>query len=568
MPEPHTDRVATAGALLRRAVTRNVRPLAGAIALITVWQVCESLVPVLIGVLIDRAVATGDVSELVLWSLALCALFAVLSYSYRFGSRLGFGALQREGHRLRTEVSGRVLDARGARTERLPGDLLSIATADADMAAGVLRQLVYSTAAVFGLAVSAVILAVIDPLLAVVVLLGVPAVLGVTQLLSAPLARRSEARQAALGTATGVAADLVRGLRPLKGIGAEGAAVDRFRTASRQAARASVAAARWEGAMYGLTRWLSGLFLVVVALIASHRALSGDIGIGELIAVVGLAQFVAEPIALLSYMVAQVAQSRASAGRIVEFLAAPPLVHEGDDTTTDGSTLVLDRIQHGPLRDVSLRVAPGRLVALAVEDPADAAALMTLLRGEAVPESGSVLLGGRAITDLRIETVRSLLLVADHHVDLFAGTLRSNVDPADRLDPDRLAQVLEASAADDVVVGSAAGLEEHVDADGTALSGGQRQRIALARALAAEAPVLVLHDPTTAVDAVTEHRIAAALHDVRHRGGGGATLVLTSSPALLARADTVVHLRGGRVVRAGAHAELVADDDYRAAVLR
>ncbi len=557
----------TASALLRRTVRRNRRRLAGAVALITSWQVCESLVPVVIGVFIDRAVATGDVEQLVLWSLVMCGLFGVLSLSYRFGSRLGFGALQRESHLLRTEVSGRVLDARGARTDRLPGDLLSIATGDAERAATFLQQLVFTTAAVFGLCVSAVVLAVIDPLLALVVLLGVPAVLAVTHLLSAPLARRSEARQAAVGRATGVAADLVQGLRPLKGIGAEDAAVARFRTASREAATASVAAARWEGVMYGVTRWLSGGFLVAVALVASQRALQGEIGIGELIAVVGLAQFVAEPINLLSYMVAQVAQSRASAGRIVDFLGSAPLVHEGADTATAGA-LVLDGVSHGTLHDVSLEVAPGRLVALAVEDPADAASLMALLRGEALPTSGRVCLGGRVLTDLRIESARSLLLVADHHVDLFAGTLRSNVDPGARLDPPRLARVLEASAADDVVAQSPDGLEEHVDVDGTALSGGQRQRIALARALAVEAPVLVLHDPTTAVDAVTEHRIAAALHDVRHREGSNATLLLTSSPALLARADTVVHLRGGRVVGVGTHADLVAHDDYRRAVLR
>ena len=100
--------------------------------------------------------------------------------------------------------------------------------------------------------------------------------------------------------------------------------------------------------------------------------------------------------------------------------------------------------------------------------------------------------------------------------------------------------MLDASAAADIVAGAERGLDEPVQVDGTTLSGGQRQRLGLARALAADPRVLVLHDPTTAVDAVTEQRIADRMPDVRHAAGERATLVLTSSPALLARADLVV----------------------------
>ncbi|WP_164873051.1 ATP-binding cassette domain-containing protein, partial [Streptomyces resistomycificus] len=100
---------------------------------------------------------------------------------------------------------------------------------------------------------------------------------------------------------------------------------------------------------------------------------------------------------------------------------------------------------------------------------------------------------------------------------------------------------------------------------GRSLSGGQRQRVALARALAADRPVLVLHDPTTAVDTVTESRIAARLREVRR---GRTTVLVTTSPALLAVTDRVVVLDGGTVTANGRHAELVAGDEaYRAAVL-
>jgi putative ABC transport system ATP-binding protein len=549
----------TPGALVRRTVRRQRRRLAGAVALLMVWQVCELAVPVLIGVVIDRAVATSDAEQMVLWGAVLCVHFAVLSTAYRLGSRVGFRALQEESHALRTEVSALVLSPHGARTDRLPGDVLSPATGDAEAVATVLRHLTFTVVGLVGLVVTAVVLATIDLLVATVVFVGVPLVLLTTQVLAPRLAHRAHARQEAVGRANGLATDLVRGLRPLKGIGAEAVAHRRYRAQSRDAMRASVSAARWEGLLYGVTDGLGIAFLAAVALLAGQRALSGDLSIGELVAVVGLAQFVAEPMGMVAYLVAALARSRASARRIVELLGAPPLVQVGDRSATAEGGLVIDSVSHGPLSEVSVAVPSGELVAVVAEDPADAAALMDLLRAESAPASGELRLGGVPLTELRIEEIRRLLVLAEHHVDLFEGTLRSNVDPGETVPDERFAAVLAASAAEDLP-------DEPVAVNGTTLSGGQRQRLGLARALAVDPPVLVLHDPTTAVDAVTEERIAERFSGVRRRDG--ATLLLTGSPALLARADRVVHLVGGRVVAVGRHTELAADEAYRAAVLR
>ncbi|KQW52754.1 hypothetical protein ASC77_00050 [Nocardioides sp. Root1257] len=551
---------ATPGGLVRRTISRQRRRLAGAVALLMVWQVCEAAVPVLIGVVIDRAVATSDAEQMVLWGVVLCVHFAVLSTAYRLGSRVGFRALQEESHALRTEVSALVLSPRGARTERLPGDVLSIATGDAEAVATVLRHLTFTVVGLVGLVVSAVVLATIDLLVATVVLVGVPLVLLTTQVLAPRLAHRAHVRQEAVGRANGLATDLVRGLRPLKGIGAERVAHRRYRAQSRDAMGASISAARWEGLLYGVTDGLGIAFLAAVALLAGQRALSGDLSIGELVAVVGLAQFVAEPMGMVAYLVAAIARSRASARRIVEVLGAAPLVHVGERSAVPGAGgLVLDAVTHGSLSDVSVDVPAGELVAVVAEEPADAAALMDLLRAESPPASGEVRLAGVPLTQLRIEELRRLLVVGEHHVDLFEGSLRSNVDPGEVVRDDRFAAVLAASAAEDLP-------DEPVTVNGTTLSGGQRQRLGLARALAADPPVLVLHDPTTAVDAVTEERIAERLDGVRR--ADGATLVLTSSPALLARADRVVHLVSGRVVAVGSHVELARDEAYRTAVLR
>jgi putative ABC transport system ATP-binding protein len=123
---------------------------------------------------------------------------------------------------------------------------------------------------------------------------------------------------------------------------------------------------------------------------------------------------------------------------------------------------------------------------------------------------------------------------------------------------------MDAARVDDVARALPDGLDTVISARGRSLSGGQRQRVALARALAAAPPVLVVHDPTTAVDAVTEVSLAAGIKGMR---SGLTTIVVATSPALLAAADRVVFLASGAVVSSGAHADLVADEDYRLVVL-
>jgi putative ABC transport system ATP-binding protein len=199
-------------------------------------------------------------------------------------------------------------------------------------------------------------------------------------------------------------------------------------------------------------------------------------------------------------------------------------------------------------------VRPGEFVGLVADRPADAEALVRLL---SVPDGfvGEILVGEVSLRDLDRDAARGLLLVEPHHADLFTGTLATNLGvPARRAGDGTRAEggsaggevdaALAAANADEVVALHPAGLEHEVTERGASLSGGQRQRLALARALLARPPILVLHDPTTAVDAVTEHAIAGGVKAMR---AGLTTLVVTSSPALLAAADRVVVLDHGTI---------------------
>jgi putative ABC transport system ATP-binding protein len=552
-------------------------------------QAGEVAVPVLIGVVIDQAVVSGDLTALLGWLAALAAVYVGLSLSFRYGARAGERAAEQAGHELRLEIVRRVLDPRGGTEQgRLPGALTTIATEDAKRVGAVNMAAIMGIGALFGVLVGAVVLLRISLPLGLLVLLGTPLLLFAGHLLSKPLERRSEAEQERAAHASGVAADLVTGLRVLKGIGAESAAVARYQRTSRESLVATLRAARAEAWQYGMVLALTGGFIAVVALIGGRLALQGDISLGQLVSAVGLALFLLGPLEVFSWVNAELAQGRASATRIADVLTTPPAIAGGASPRLtgdkpraggsvphpDGNGLpeagALPHPVRGELRlrgvccdglALDLHISPGEILGVVATDPAHATTLLRCLGRQTDPDAGVIELDGVPLTDVDPADLRLEILVAEHDADLFEGTLGSNVGA----DESVLERVLVAAGVDEVARGLPLGVDAPVIERGRSLSGGQRQRVALARALAADRAVLVLHDPTTAVDTVTEARIAGGLREIRQ---GRTTIVVTTSPALLAITDRVVLLDAGRVADAAPHAELVRRNAvYRAAVL-
>jgi len=562
-----SSREITGGSVLRASVGAYRRHVGIAALFLVGHQTGEALVPVLVGVIIDEAVTTGSSRALAGWLLVLGVDFAVLSFSYRWGARWSWLADVLADQRLRLEIVDRVLDARGgAEAGRLPGGLASIAVSDAKRVGIVNFALPLGLAGVAALVVATVALLRISLPLGLLILLGTPPLLYLVHLLGKPLERRSGPEQERAARASGVAADLVSGVRVLKGIGAEPAAVRRYVGTSREALGATLRATGAQAWYQGAVLAANGLFLALVALVGGRLAAAGEISIGELVAAVGLAQFLITPLEIFGWVNGQLAQARASASRIAEVLAAPPAVTAGSRPAPvfPAGQVRLRGLVHGPLGGVDLVVPGGELLGVVASDPVAAVALLACLGREVDPVSGAVELDGVALDQYALADARAAVLVAAHDAELFSGTVGDNVlaGAAPDRDPE---PAMAAAQADQVLDTLPAGRDTAVSEQGRSLSGGQRQRVALARALAADAPVLVLHDPTTAVDTVTEARIAVGLRELRR---GRTTIVLTTSPALLAVTDRVVVLDGGGVTAEGSHADLLRSDaDYRETVL-
>lgn len=536
----------TPAQLTRRVILGAKKYTFPAALLSIVHQVGEALVPVVMGLAIDRALGTGSPSELVLWIAILGLDFAMLSYAYRFGSRIGYLGMQSVQHRLRMMVSDRLLHPSGVKgPASLPGVSLSVATNDVYMLAASMQIGIYPVGEIAGVAFCAVMLLTMSWQLGLAVIIGAPLMLIIMGVAGRPLQRRSESQQGLAAQAVGTAADLVGGYRVLKGVGAEREAASRYEDVSKQALAGTLHAKNAQGTYTGTMHLISGVFIAALAIGAGLQATSGQLTVGELIAVVGLTQFLIGPLRAFATNVGAVwAMSMASATRVLSVLQAPPVlaprpVHSRN--LREGGELVFE------LKDVrlpgtsgfALRVEPDEYVGV-LATAEQARTLVDLLAARAHHADGRFLIDGVDASSIGPDALAARVVVAPHSADLFDGTIEENVR-LDGVDADRLAAAFAAAGCDEIIETLPRGALTEVGEGGTRLSGGQRQRVALARALASDASLLVLHDPTTAVDSVTEAGIAAGIRGVRK---GNATLVITSSPVLLADCDRVIDLRG------------------------
>lgn len=510
--------------------------------LLIAHQLGAALIPVIMGVAIDRAISTRDPQQLILWTAVLAVDYAFVSFTFRFGGRIGFLGMNAIQHHVRTKITDRILDARGmAGPARQPGMLLSIATSDARQMAMAVAIVIYPLGEFAAVLFAALILLFISWPLGVAIAVAAPVMLWLMDRAGSPLRRRSVAEQQVAGEAAGTAADLVGGFRIVKGLGAEIEAGSRYRAASERALQGTLKASLARAGYLGSMETVAGLFIAGVAVAAGLMALRGAMTVGQLITVVAVTQFVLGPLQAFASNFGTIwAGALASAERVLTVLQAAPRTESiPAPGAPDGADLEFRAVRCGDGPVVDIVVREHEFVAIEA-DAATTAALSDVLAGLVRPDAGSVTIGGVALDRLRREDRRRTLVVAPHESDLFEGTVAENVSMSGKISGDAVARALMAAACDDVAAALPDGLDTDVGEAGRFLSGGQRQRVSLARALASDPEILVLLDPTTAVDSVTEASVAQRIAQARR---GRTTVMFTSSPALLAAASRRLRIR-------------------------
>ncbi len=525
------------------------------------WMVSQALVWAAVGAAIDHGVVRRDTHALFEWVAVVIALGLFQAACGAFRHQLAVTNWMNATYRTIQLIGRHVSTVGPALTDEIPaGDVVNTVAADAMRIGSSYDSFARFSGAVVSWIVVSLILLATSVQLGLIVLIGVPVLGSLTTPLMRPLHRTQAAQREAAGRLAALGSDTVAGLRILRGVGGEAVFLNNYRRQSQRVRVAGTRIATPQAALESGQVLLPAVLTGVVTFLGARDVMNGSLQPGELVAFFGYSTFLTTPLRTAIEYVIMSTRAYVGAGRVLRILAIAPHVRDRPDPEPWPETV--ERLEDERSGVVLER---GQLVALVTETADEAAQLGDRL-GRFVADSSGVLINGRAIDSFALSDVRRHVVVSEIEPRLFSGELRYELMPHGVADDARIETVLGATSSLDVLDALDEGLSTVVEERGRGFSGGQRQRLSLARAILTDADVLILIEPTSAVDTHTEGRIAARLHEVRR---GATTLVATTSPLLLDHVDRVLFVRDGHVVESGTHDELIARSSrYRQIVLR
>ncbi|MBK8977411.1 MAG: peptidase domain-containing ABC transporter [Planctomycetes bacterium] len=334
------------------------------------------------------------------------------------------------------------------------------------------------------------------------------------------------------------------------------------------ARRGELAATAYFGLAVLLQCASTGLFLWIGARgVLGAGLAAGELSTGQLLAFVTVAANVVGPVASLVQSWNRLQEARNAAERLADVFDVAP---EQDERRSLLRPARLDgrielrgvRFCHGGEGDrpqldaIDLTIEPGERVAIVGASGSGKTTLVKLILGLYAPTAGQVLIDGHDLRGISLPHLRRRVGFVPQEVTLFSGTLRDNVAVRDPDAPlGEVAAAARLAGLHELVQQSPLGYDTVVGRRGVTLSGGERQRVALARALLGDPDLLILDEPTAALDPVSERAIQTQLERV---AAGRTTIVVAHRMATVRRADRIVVMDGGRIVEQGTHEELVA----------
>ncbi len=590
-------------AFLRWMVVQQGRLFWFGLFVALIWMVPQTLGPWIVGRAIDTGIVAGNSAETVKWVVVL----AVVTVAGALSGVVFHTVIVREWlialYGTTMLVTRKALRLGHVLTRRTPtGEVLSVSGSDGDQFGALMEVTTRAFSQLAAYLVVAGIVLTTSVRMGLLVLVSAPLLVVLGAPLLRPMQRWQGVERSRNSELTSMATDIVAGLRILRGIGGEETFGGNYAAQSQRVRQSGVAAGRWLSAVESVGVLLSGGFVVALLWLGTREVAVGRLSVGQLVSFLGYGLFLVQPMRTFVEFAQKWTRSAVSARKAIavyeqrspwhpptelrELPYAATIVDEVSGVTIEPHrlTMVVSAVpdDSSALADRLGRYLPNEEGALVSEEiPED-------LRGRAARRERAVRAAARAaqadrddvraaqpwgvtvgdvdLFEVPLDVVRERILVSDTAPQVFAGTLRNAVDPLGRLTRDQAERALYTAAADDVFDALPGGWQGELDERGRGLSGGQRQRLVLMRALAADPEVLVLVEPTSAVDAHTEASIASRLGD--HRAGR-TTVVMTASPLLLHHADEVVLLVGGRVSERGRHADLLAGSaQYRSVVVR
>jgi ABC-type multidrug transport system fused ATPase/permease subunit len=524
------------------------------------WMVSQALLWAAVGAAIDHGIAKHNDAQLAKWVGVVMALGIFQAICGSLRHQMAVTNWMHAAYRT-VQVIGRHISNTGtALTDEIPsGDIVNTVAADAMRIGGAYDVLARFIGALVAWIVVSIILLSTSRTLGLIVLIGVPVLASLTAPLMRPLHVAQAAQREAAGRLAALGSDTVAGLRILRGVGGEEVFLNSYRRQSDLVRRAGNRIAGPQAGLESGQVLLPAVLTAAVTFLGARDVMNGTLQPGQLVAFFGYATFLTTPLRTAIEYVISTTRAYVGAGRVLRILRIEPVVRDPvNPLPWPNDVVVLEDEVYG------IRLDKGVLVGLVTENTDDATMIADRL-GRFTNDVTGVVVNGTALSKFSVHDTRTNIVVSEIEPRLFSGELRQELVPRGGTDEDILS-ALESVSALDILEALDEGLATQVEERGRSFSGGQRQRLSLARALLSNSDVLILVDPTSAVDTHTEGRIAKRLSEVRK---GRSTLVTTTSPLLLEHVDVVYLFNNGRVEAQGSHAALIdSSESYRRIVLR
>ena len=442
------------------------------------------------------------------------------------------------------------------------GDIIQRCTSDVDVIRTfVCNQLVEVVRTVFLIILYLWIMFRMNVKLSLIALAFIPIVGLSSGVFYRKISSRFKTADEAEGEVTTCAQENLTAVRVVRAFGREKYEEDKFQAKSERYAGLWIHLGKLLSVYWASGTLLTCLQVMVIILAGIHESVAGAMTLGAFVAFVSYNESLAWPVRSLGRVLSDMSKAGVSMDRVGYILRSPEEQDQPDDVPFPGGDIVFDHVTFGyegqpVLKDVSFTIREGETFAVLGGTGSGKSTLVHLLDRLYDLQEGRITIGGVDIRSFTRESLRSQIGLVLQEPFLFSQTIRENIAATRPGAPqEELRSAAAIACVDEAICEFPEGYETLVGERGVTLSGGQKQRVAIARMLMQRAPIMVFDDSLSAVDAETDAKIRAALHESL---GKATVLLISHRVTTLMQADCILVLDGGRVSALGTHAELIA----------
>ncbi|NZD65358.1 ABC transporter ATP-binding protein [Rhizobium sp. WYCCWR 11290] len=543
------------------------RQVLWSVVAVLTFTMMQLTIPLIIRYAIDHGMSPGGNHSALVWSIIAFTIAILINYAASYAQETLVGGVAEDvlfdirkamfSHLQRVSLSFMDKTEVGRLMSRLQGDVNSMQE--------FLETSVLSVGDIVLLFGIVFVMLYLDFKLGLLTLSVLP-VLFIVRLFWLPLARKSfMAAHETNSVANGALAEAIHGVRAVQSMDRQGVNFTLYDDKAHANLKTHLTAARYAQVMVPIVDSLTGVAMALVIVVGGARVLNQALDVGVLVAFLFYIQRFFDPIRSLTLQYSVMQRAMASGQRLTEVLDVPVDIKDAPDAKAlsrdmDGSVEFKDVVfgynpKHPVLKHVSFKVNPGETVALVGPTGSGKSSCMSLIHRFYDVQQGQVLVGGDDVRALTQDSLGAQIAMVLQEPFLFTGTVFENIR-YHKLQATR-EQVIEAAkavGAHDFVMRLPDGYDSVLGERGGNLSLGQRQLLSFARALVADAKILVLDEATANIDSYTEMLIQKALVKLlEHRTG----LVIAHRLATIREADRIIVLQNGEIIESGDHRQLM-----------